>query len=158
MPWQDARAYCRYLGKDLPDSKQWEKALRGGLTLGSGARNPYPTRNFPWGAPRPGLIANLNDVQPKGPAPVGTFPGDVSPEGVLDLAGNVSEWTLAIPPGKNPAFRVIRGGNWEQTAHAGLLDYITIQNTRPRKAIWYSIGFRCASLPESSESPEPAPR
>jgi eukaryotic-like serine/threonine-protein kinase len=155
VPWLEAWAYCRYLGKDLPSSARWEKALRGGLTLASGAPNPHPTRNFPWGEPRPGTIAKLEDVLPKGPVPVGTFPGDVSPEGVLDLAGNVSEWTLALAANKDPAIGVIRGGNWEQTDHAGLLDFMTIKNIRPRKAIWYSIGFRCASPPEPLVPIEP---
>ncbi|HWO25551.1 MAG TPA: bifunctional serine/threonine-protein kinase/formylglycine-generating enzyme family protein [Kofleriaceae bacterium] len=161
MPWLDARAYCRYMGKDLPDSNQWEKALRGGLTLASGARNPAPNRNFPWEMPRSGALAKLKDVSPAGPAPVGTFPHDVSPEGVFDLAGNVSEWTLSIPTNGNSAFRVIRGGNWEQIDHKNLVIFM-VKNTRPRNAIWFSIGFRCVSAPEPPpplvplEPPRPA--
>jgi len=154
MPWRDARDYCRYLGKTLPTSEQWDKALRGGLTLANGARNPYPFRNLPWGAPRPGAAAKLKGVPPEGPAPVGTFPDDVSPEGVLDLAGNVSEWTLSVPVLEgNSAFRVIRGANWQETDSAQLLDFMPIQNTRPLNANRYSLGFRCATTPPSRPAP-----
>jgi formylglycine-generating enzyme required for sulfatase activity len=145
MPWRDARDYCRYMGKTLPTSEQWEKALRGGLTLASGARNPYPLRNFPWGAPRPEATAKLKDVPPYGPAPVGAFPDDVSPEGVLDLAGNVSEWTRTIAIDGDARFCVVRGGDWENTARAELVDQISIANTRQPNASRYSTGFRCAT-------------
>lgn len=156
MSWRDARAYCRYLGKTLPTSDQWEKALRGGVTLASGARNPYPSRNVPWGT-RSGATAKLKDVPPNGPAPVGTFPDDVSPDGVVDLAGNVSEWTLSRPVLEgNDAFRVVRGGNWADTYSAQLVDYMSIQNTRLRTTTLYSIGVRCAT--DLSARPEAAPR
>src|SRR5262249_38079438 len=48
LDWFDARAYCRFLGKELPTSEQWEKALRGGLVLPDGTPNPAPRRNVPW--------------------------------------------------------------------------------------------------------------
>jgi len=143
--WLDARAYCRYQGKTLPTSDQWEKALRGGLTLASGAPNAYPSRNFPWGAPRPGAAAKLKDVGPKGPAPVGAFPDDVSPEGVLDLAGNVSEWTLSVSIDGNRAFRVVRGGNWYDTDAASLVDFMPILNPRLMTDASFTIGFRCVT-------------
>jgi formylglycine-generating enzyme required for sulfatase activity len=141
--WLDARAYCRFLGKSLPTSLQWEKALRGGPTLADGVVNPYPSRNFPWGAPRSSATAKLAGVPPLGPAPVGSFPDDVSPYGVLDLAGNMSEWMLGEPRINGDTLRVVRGGNWEDTSSATLLDYMAIENTRPLNATAYKIGLRC---------------
>jgi len=155
MPWPDAEAYCSYMGMTLPTSQQWERVLRGGLELASGAHNPYPSRNFPWGASRSNAKAKLNDVPPAGPAPVGAFPDDVSPEGVVDLAGNVSEWTRSVPRTGDGALRVIRGGNWEQTNSADLLDYMSIENPRPLNATWYSIGFRCATSLQISPGATP---
>jgi formylglycine-generating enzyme required for sulfatase activity len=152
MPWRDARDYCRYMGKTLPTSDQWEKARRGGRTLASGARNAYPLRNFPWGA-RLGATAKLKDILPLGPAPVGTFLDDVSPEGVLDLAGNVNEWTLTITVDGDPRFRVVRGGDWEETDSAGLVDQISVLNTRQPNASRYSTGLRCVTnVPTPRES------
>ena len=45
ITWREARAFCRYLGKDLPTLDQWDKALRGGPVI-AGAPNPCPRRNF----------------------------------------------------------------------------------------------------------------
>jgi len=42
--WYTARDYCRYLGKDLPTSEQWVKAMRGGERLPDGSENPIPDR------------------------------------------------------------------------------------------------------------------
>jgi eukaryotic-like serine/threonine-protein kinase len=141
LRWLEARAYCRFMGKTLPTSEQWEKALRGGLILADGNVNPYPSRNFPWGAPRSDATAKLSDVPPPGPAPVGSFPDDVSPYGVLDLAGNVSEWILGQP--RSDGSRPIRGGNWEQTSKATLHDFMPIENGRPMNGTTYTIGLRC---------------
>src|SRR5262245_16681749 len=104
LDWFDARAYCRFMGKELPTSRQWQKALRGGLTLPDGSPNPYPRRNLPWGAaviPPPAAIAHLrlceDSAPPCTPSPVparGRPHGDRSPYGVDDLAGTVQEWML----------------------------------------------------------------
>ena len=48
ITWHLAHAYCRYLGKELPSSQQWVKAMRGGETV-DGKPNPMPRRNLPWG-------------------------------------------------------------------------------------------------------------
>lgn len=146
LDWFDARAYCRFLGKDLPTSAQWQKALRGGLTVG-GAANPAPRRNLPWAAPRtPPPAAIARDA----PAAAGSHPGDASPYGVLDLAGSAQEWTAdveaegdaAIPPPRRP--RLTRGGNWFDTTADLLPTYLAIENARsPRLRTFYN-GARCA--------------
>lgn len=157
IDWFDARAYCRFLGKDLPSSRQWQKALRGGLELPDG-RNPYPNRNLPWGvsahadvAARPAAIAldasdhgRANDD--RRPSPVGSFPLDVSPYGVVDLAGNLQEWISDIEPGDAPLLhrsRLTRGGNWFDTSLDALPDYMAIQNPRSPHARFQYLGARC---------------
>ncbi|HEY0989313.1 MAG TPA: SUMF1/EgtB/PvdO family nonheme iron enzyme [Kofleriaceae bacterium] len=146
MRWLEARAYCRFMGKSLPTSEQWEKALRGGLVLPDGTSNPYPSRNLPWGAPRSGATAKVSDVPPLGPAPVRSFPDDVSPYGVFDLAGNVSEWMLGVPRLQGETFRAVRGGNWEDSSSETLVDYMPIENTRQFNEAVYKIGLRCVVL------------
>jgi formylglycine-generating enzyme required for sulfatase activity len=164
IDWFDARAYCRFLGKDLPTSLQWQKALRGGLQLPDGP-NPAPRRNTPWASPRPHAWelarivpdAALPAAGPafgqaadgRRPAPTGSYPDDRSPYGALDLAGNVQEWTLDpepdtehMPLRQRP--RITRGGNWFDTSAAALDDYMAIQNPRSPRARLPFLGARCA--------------
>lgn len=149
----DAAAYCRFLGKELPLSAQWQKALRGGLLLADGSANPWPRRNLPWG----GATGAAHIGKPTaGPVPVGSTPGDVSPYGVLDLAGNVQEWTSTPEPTSDVAalavpapqrIRITRGGNWSDTTPELLVDYLAIENARSPRQVNYYLGARCAVTP-----------
>lgn len=161
ITWSDARAYCRFLGKELPSSMQWQKALRGGTQLPSGP-NPSPRRNLPWGAPNtsirnvgvvPAAIAQTLESSANDrryPSPVGSFPEDTSPYGVRDLAGNLQEWTNDPERGHEDAPisrrpRVTRGGNWYDTSPKSLVDYMAIENPRSPRAQFPFLGARCAS-------------
>jgi formylglycine-generating enzyme required for sulfatase activity len=146
ITWGEARAYCRFLGKELPTSNQWEKTMRGGLFLRDGAANPSPRRNLPWGVPRNPAPANLADTGTAGPAAVGTFAGDVSPYGVLDLAGNVQEWTGSTPSTASKlsrGFRIIRGGDWGEVTSETLAPYTARENQRPTEIRHFNLGMRC---------------
>ena len=140
IDWYTARAYCRYMGRDLPTSEQWVKAMRGGERLPDGSANPIPNRNFPFGIGDPLELAALD---PKaGPADVGSHPGDRSPYGVLDLTGNVEEWTLS--PSKQPGVRIVRGGGVEDQVRDIILDFMAIPNSRVASQPLFALGERCA--------------
>ncbi|MFE6735955.1 formylglycine-generating enzyme family protein [Microbacterium sp. NPDC057650] len=88
VTWTDATEFCVWmterLGHEvrLPTETEWERAARGD-----------DDREFPWGDEyRPGL-ANLWDLGVGTTTAVGSFPEGASPFGVLDMAGNVDEWT-----------------------------------------------------------------
>ncbi len=140
ITWDEARAYCAFFGKVLPTSQQWQKALRGGDVLSDGTPNPMPRRTFPWGNTALAMPANIGPDSRV--ATVGSFPLDRSPYGVLDLAGNVSEWTAT--PGEI-GMRIIRGGNYDETTADSFTDFVAIENRRPTENRAYTTGMRCAA-------------
>ncbi len=141
VTWWQARAYCRFLGKQLPSDEQWEKAMRGGLRI-HGVPNPRPRRTLPWGTSDP-RFANLSDTGGQQPAPVGDHPSDISPYGVLDLAGNVSEW---IRTKAQDEFYATRGCSWGPCTTGMLASVLATPNIRPASYVAFDLGFRCVSV------------
>jgi formylglycine-generating enzyme required for sulfatase activity/serine/threonine protein kinase len=172
VAWAMADNYCKQMGSRLPTEAEWEYAARGSSQ-----------RKHPWGDEPPSAkFLNACDKQCAewkrsqkdpdktmfdeddgflGSSPVGTFPAGASAHGVLDLAGNVWEWTADWyepysetdpnnPPAdpKGPATgekRVLRGGDylgvepdWSRPAYR----WKTIPDTYN-----HAIGFRCAKTP-----------
>jgi formylglycine-generating enzyme required for sulfatase activity len=147
IDWYVARSFCRFLGKDLPTSQEWMRAMRGPITLATGEPNPHPRRNFPWGTSPPSSGVRIEGSAPRGPAPVGTVEIDRSIEGVYDLAGNVQEWTASASPDspQNMQVRATRGGNWVDTPREELVTYVAFDNIRVVSLEYFGLGMRCVS-------------
>jgi formylglycine-generating enzyme required for sulfatase activity len=122
--WYEARAYCLWLndllGSEayrLPSEAEWEAAGRG--------RGEW--RRYAWPGEFDALRANTAETRLGVTTPVGVFPGGATPDtGLLDLCGNVWEWTATpwsegeawspaagVADGEPGARPVVRGGSWD---------------------------------------------
>jgi formylglycine-generating enzyme required for sulfatase activity len=153
--WQ-ATSFCAWSGKRIPREEEWELAARGsvGRDYPWGSAPPDSTRLNACGAEceklaLPGVsLKRLVDRSDgfEATAPVGSFAAGATPDGVLDLAGNVWEWTETIEcdRGSAPckgAAQIARGGGWYEGASEGVR--ATARTKLLQDARYVDVGFRC---------------
>jgi formylglycine-generating enzyme required for sulfatase activity len=156
VTWHGANAYCRAIGRRLPTEAEWERAARG-----------LSNSLYPWGNEL--VLENANTAGTPNPAsaPVGVeqFPNGASGFGVLNMAGNVSEWTADwygatyySQPGNNlnptgpisGIDRVVRGGSFADRPF--FARSVHRLNRAPDQRLPY-LGFRCAADSDSAGTP-----
>jgi toxoflavin biosynthesis protein ToxD len=129
----DAISYCEWRGgaigekRRLPTSAEYEKAARG--TQGFA---------YPWGNAYEASKLNSAVKGPGDTTPAGSYNDGASPFGVLDLAGNVFQWTSTPLAGE----LAVKGSAWEDFAGLGRG---ASAHGRPPKTRHVIVGFRCAA-------------
>jgi formylglycine-generating enzyme required for sulfatase activity len=152
VSWHDGMAYCRWLSEvtgktySLPNEVEWEKGARG-----------MDGRIYPWGDQWDERQCNSKESGLYQTTSVHAYPQGASPYGLLDMAGNVWEWTRSLWGGypypsdakeraqreelqaPNDQNRVLRGGTFNfplwYARYAHRHRYVS------RYQIW-SLGFR----------------
>jgi formylglycine-generating enzyme len=131
----EAGAFCRWAGGSLPtrDQLAWAAAGPAGRRYAWGDTGAVCRRGA-WG-----LADGPCGRGAKGPELAGSHPDGASPDGVLDLAGNVTEWTLPTAPDAPTA--EVRGGSWAEAEAAGLRSWQ--RRIVPAGLRSPEIGLRC---------------
>ncbi len=136
VDWWSAYAFASWAGGRLPSAEEWEAAASG-----------QGRRIYPWGNDFAAAAPNTAERTPaagmhRGPIAASAADGDATPEGLLAMGGNVSEWTRSVSGASGGYAVIVKGGNYllpgTETARMDYRNHLS-PNYRSR-----TLGFRVA--------------
>ncbi|MEN6357299.1 MAG: SUMF1/EgtB/PvdO family nonheme iron enzyme [Armatimonadota bacterium] len=126
VTYQMAEGYAAWTGKRLPTEQEWEKAARGRFAM-----------LFPWGGVWHSERLSCSVSTQGSLSPVDSHPMGSSPYGVMDMAGNVWEWTSA----SRDEAMVIKGGSFRESKPYQFI--CAFKAFEEKNSARDNIGFRC---------------
>jgi hypothetical protein len=157
VTWYEARRLCEAQNKRLCGDDEWTLACEGP------ERFPYPhgwardrsacNIDHLWIQPNDGILAShtaspsqiqaeINRLSKR--VPSGSMPRCKSPYGVMDMTGNVDEWTVNVSLDGKPYASAFKGGHWISGAR-NRCRAVTVSHDE--NTYYYSEGFRCCANP-----------
>jgi len=152
ISFYEAAAYVRWAGLRLPDEAEWQMAAS--WRIRSAAHVP---RRYPWGDALDLSCCNIWASGHGGTLPVNACAAGAAPNGVLQLIGNVWEWTSSDFESTDREGRKVVGDTLLKSIRGGAYDtyfpwqaVATFRTGLRCLARVHNVGFRCAmDLPAS---------
>lgn len=147
ISYYEATAYCRWAGFDLPSEAQWQMAASWRLQSCAQIMHRYS-----WGDAMDTTRCNIWNSGIGTTVPVGQYQSGAAPNGVLQLIGNVWEWTgsdfsVVDDDGRqvvgDMVMKAIRGGAFDTYFVRQATSYF--RTGLPSLARVHNVGFRCAT-------------
>ena len=132
---EDALAYASWIGRRLPTEAEWEAAARTDLGY-----------KYPWGNIFKQTALNIEKSGFSDTCPVDEYDADANEFKIVDMLGNVMEWTsdMETPPFKtknDTRYCIVKGGAWNSGPNLSISSRALFKPGFSTN----TIGFRCIS-------------
>ena len=157
VSWYEAKRLCEVQNKRLCGDDEWTLACEGPerLPFAYGWARDSTACNIGhlWVQPNDGILASRTasptEIQTEVDrlsrrVPSGSMPRCKSPYGVMDMGGNVDEWTTNVTSHGKPYLSAFKGGHWISGARNRCRP-ITVSHDE--NTFYYCEGFRCCADP-----------
>jgi formylglycine-generating enzyme required for sulfatase activity len=155
VSWFEARRLCEVQGKRLCGDDEWTLACEGPerLPYAYGWVRDRTACNIDhgWIRPNDGLLASKTAPPASIEAevarlskrvPSGSMPRCRSPYGIMDMGGNVDEWTVNVTLKGKPYQSALKGGHWVSGARNRCRPQTV---SHDETTTYYAEGFRCCA-------------
>ncbi len=146
ISWYEASAYAKWVGRRLPSEAEWQMAASWHINSSADL-----LRRFPWGDAMDNMRCNIWSSRHSSTVPVTDYPNGAAPNHVLQLIGNVWEWSSTAYDAFDDEGRQIIAEMPMQVVRGGAFDtYFETQATSQFRtgqitlARTHNLGLRCA--------------